>query len=304
MGPLFFVLYINDLPERLKNSCKLYADDSKIIAVVRDIASAMSIQEDVDALTEWTVDWLLRLNVEKCKIMHSGSESELKIEYTINDLVSGHRVVLEESQCEKDLGIHITADLRWKTHIETIAAKANRILGMLVKTFANRDVDIWKKLYVSLVRPHLEFASTVWSPYLLGDIEMLEKVQERASKIPLVLRDLPYEERLKVWGISSLRERRIRGDLIQMYKSRNALEDIDWFTGPTLAPATQTRSASRNEARLLRETFPMKMQNDFCHSVTVRHEFFLNRVVGHWNNLVSSQIMAPSLNSFKARIDC
>ena len=131
---------------------------------------------------------------------------------------------------------------------------------------------------------------------------MLEKVQERASKIPLVLRDLPYEERLKVWGISSLRERRIRGDLIQMYKSRNALEDIDWFTGPTLAPKTQTRSASRNEARLVRENFPTRMQNDFCHSVTVRHEFFLNRVVGHWNNLVSSQITAPSLNSFKARI--
>ena len=113
-------------------------------------------------------------------------------------------------------------------------------------------------------------------------------MQERASKIPLVLRDLPYEERLKVWGISSLRERRIRGDLIQMYKSRNALEDIDWFTGPTLAPETQTRSASRNEARLVRENFPTRIQNDFCHSVTVRHEFFLNWVVGHWNNLVSS----------------
>ena len=85
--------------------------------------------------------------------------------------------------------------MRWKKHIETITAKANIILSMLVKTFANRDADIWKKLYVSLVRPHLEFASTVWNPYLLGDIDMLEKVHERASKIPLELRDLFYEER-------------------------------------------------------------------------------------------------------------
>ena len=236
--------------------------------------------------------------------MHFGSESETDMQYAINDLVSGHRVPLEVSQCEKDLGIHITPDLRWKTHIEKIVAKANKILGMLVKTFSNRDVDIWKKFYVSLVRPHLEFASTVWSPHLLGDIDMLEKVQERATKIPFELRGLSYEERLKVWGITSLRDRRIRGDLIQMYKIRNALEDINWFTGPKLAPVTQTRSASRNDTRLVREIFPTRMQNDFSHSVTVRHEFYLNRVVGHWNNLVSSQISAPSLNSFKARIDC
>ena len=73
--------------------------------------------EDVDALTDWTMDWLLRLNVEKCKIMHFGSESETDMQYATNDLVSGHRVPLEVSQCEKDLGIHITPDLRWKTHI-------------------------------------------------------------------------------------------------------------------------------------------------------------------------------------------
>ena len=108
----------------------------------------MSIQEDVDAFTDWTVDWLLRLNVDKCKIMHFGSESDTDTQYTINDLVIGQRVSLEAYKCEKDLGVHSTSDLRWKTHIETIVAKANKILGMLIKTFSNRDVDIWKKLYV------------------------------------------------------------------------------------------------------------------------------------------------------------
>ena len=179
---------------------------------------------------------------------------------------------------------------------------ANRLLGMLTKTFMG-DVDIWKSLYVSLVRPHLEFASTVWSPHLAGDIAMLEKVQERASKIPLELRNLPYDERLKVWGISSLRERRIRRDLIQMYKSRNVFEEIKWFTGPMPAPPSHSRAASLNDSRLMRESFPTRLQNDYGHFVTIRHEFFLNRVVGHWNNLVSSQISALSLNSFKARID-
>ena len=66
---------------------------------------------------------MLRLNVDKCKIMHFGSESEMHVQYAISDLASGHRVSLEVSQCEKDLDVHITPDLRWKTHIETIFGK-------------------------------------------------------------------------------------------------------------------------------------------------------------------------------------
>ena len=101
--------------------------------------------------------------------MYFGKKIDVDARYTINDLVSGQRVPLEESRCEKDLGIYITSDLRWKTHIEKIVVTANRLLGMLTKTFTNRDVDIWKSFYVSLVRPHLEFASTVWNPHLAGD---------------------------------------------------------------------------------------------------------------------------------------
>jgi hypothetical protein len=104
--------------------------------------------------------------VDKCKIIHFGSESEMHRQYAISDLVSGNRVYLEVSQCEKDLSVHITLDLRWKTHIETIFGKN------------------------FMFRPHLEFASTVWSPHLFGDIDMLEKVQERAARIPFELRGL------------------------------------------------------------------------------------------------------------------
>ena len=105
-------------------------------------------------------------------------------------------------------------------------------------------------------------------------MDMLEKVQEIATRIPFELRGLSYKDRLNVWGISQLRDRRISGDLIQIYNSRNAIEDINWFTGSTLAPVTQTRSASINDTRLVKEIFPTRMKNDFGHSVTVRHEFF------------------------------
>ena len=161
----------------------------------------------------------------------------------------------------------------------------------------------WKLLYVSLVRPHLEYASAVWSPYLKGDVSALEKVQERATRIPTALRHLPYEERLKAWGLTTLEVRRARGDLIQLYKLMNGSETIEWHTGPLLAPSGSTRSSARNDLCLRREAFASKVQNDHGHFVTVRHEFFLNRVVEHWNGLSNYEIHAPSLNSFKARID-
>ena len=201
------------------------------------------------------------------------------------------------------MGVQISSDLRWKNHIKTIVSKANKVLGMLLKTFTSRDEALWKLLYTSLVRPHLEFASTAWNPYLKGDIEALERIQRKATKVPASMHFLSYEERLERWDLTTLEERRMRGDLIQMYKVKNGLENIDWHTGPQPAPHTNTRAESHNCYRLERETFPAGSWNDFRHFVTVRHEFFLNRTVDKWNALASSQIEAPSLNSFKARID-
>ena len=145
--------------------------------------------------------------------------------------------------------------------------------------------------------------STVWNPYNKGDIEAIENVQRRASKIPLEMKKLSYEERLKVWNLTTLEERRTRGDLIQMYKIRNELENIQWFRGPQLAPHTNTRSETQNNFRLSREPFSSRACNDYGHYVSVRDEFFVNRVVKCWNELSNYQILAPSLNSFKARID-
>ena len=81
-------------------------------------------------------------------------------------------------------------------------------------------------MYISLVRPHLEFASTVWNPYLKGDIDILERIQRKAIRIPASMRGFEYEDRLKKWGLTTLEERRKKGDLIQMYKVHNELESI------------------------------------------------------------------------------
>ena len=128
-------------------------------------------------------------------------------------------------------------------------------------------------------------------------------MQRRATKIPTSMKSLPYEERLKICGLTTLEERRTRGDLIHMLKALRGIENIEWFTGPRMALATQTRWASENDYRLVREFFPSKARNDFAYYVSLRHEFFVNRVTKRWNRLSNHQITSSSINSFKARID-
>jgi hypothetical protein len=133
-------------------------------------------------------------------------------------------------------------------------------------------------------------------------IKMLSQAKKSNLRLKFihVLRTEDYESKL------TLKARKKRGDLIQMlqmYKARNNLEDSDWNTStPRYAPMTQTRAASNNNYRLEMKTFQVKAQNYFCHFVSVRHEFFLNRTSIGWNSLTNHQINSPNLNVFKARI--
>lgn len=111
----------------------------------------------------------MRLNACKCKVMYFGGSFETRMQYSMNDLVTVDRVQLEHSDCDRDLGVLISSNLKWKSHINSVVSKANRVLGTLLKTFTSRDASLWRLLYIFLVRSHLEFASTVWNLYLKGE---------------------------------------------------------------------------------------------------------------------------------------
>ena len=102
----------------------------------------------------------MKLNSSKCKVIHFGNKN-LRSEYSIDDLTTEQRIKLDVSECERDMGVLVSSDLKWSKHVANIASRANKVLGMLVKNFTCRDVDLWKQLHISLVRPHLEFASSV-----------------------------------------------------------------------------------------------------------------------------------------------
>ena len=114
----------------------------------------------------------------------------------------------------------------------------------------------------------------------------------RATKIPIRLKDLPYENRLKIWGFTSLKKRRTKGDLIKTYTIVNGLESIDWYSGLQFVANSRTRAATSHSKWLKKVVFPSKACNDFCHFINVKHEFLLNWVMGHLNELTNSHVNA------------
>ena len=132
----------------------------------------------------------------------------------------------------------------------------------------------------------------------------MEKVQSRATRIPGSMRGLGYEDRLAVWGITRLVDRRVRGDLIEMYKVVNGVEVVDWVRGPVFKQGNRLGCETRSHGlSIRRDVFGARLRNDCSGQVSSRHEFFFNRISPAWNALPDSVVRSPSLVAFKSGLD-
>jgi hypothetical protein len=268
LGPLLFLIYINDLPDSVACHIKLYADDSKLIRVIRSERDAELLQADIDAAVEWSHRWLLPFNIAKCKVMHIGRHTGKSFSYSMSN-TDGERVVLETTSVERDLGVQVSDDLRVRKQVEAAAARAKSELGRLKKSFRSRSCVVWRMLYLTYIRPHLEYAVHAWSPYLDGDVDLLECVQNRATKIITCLKGMSADERAAALGITSLRKRRERGDLIEEYKIKHGLDQLDFYVPQEDIPSTY--NLRRNDQRL---------RSQLVRNCETRKQFFTNRVTG------------------------
>lgn len=285
LGPLLFVIFINDLMINILNKLELFADDTKMMSQILNEISCKNLQDDLNKLLEWSDEWSIKFNEEKCKVMHIG-KSNPQFEYKMN----GH--ILQETEIERDLGVIISKDLEWDHHIISATNKANRKLGMIKHSFNYLDVTTLKLLYKSMVRPHLEYAATVWSPSWIKDIDRLEDVQRRATRIEQ-LRGLNYEERRRKLKLPTLEERRRRGDLIEMFKIKNSPNYINF-----VEPLRYFNNISRNRHNKSIHREVVKTGRVRC-----RHNFLTIRVVEDWNSLTQEAIDSTNKNLFKNRID-
>jgi hypothetical protein len=157
LGPLLFILYINDLPDYITHHIKIYADNCKIIAVLKSEEDKRTLQIDIDNLVEWSHKWNMPLNFDKCKVMHVGRGYAKSTQtYSMLDL-SGNRIQLDVTKHKHDLGVLLSDDLKVSYQVESAAARANSKLGRLKKIFRSRGLFLWKVLYKTYIRPQLEF---------------------------------------------------------------------------------------------------------------------------------------------------
>ena len=140
-------------------------------------------------LAEWCNTWKMSFNASKCHVIHYGKRNQ-KFLYHINGRL------LEDVDTEKDLGIYISHTLKPEEQIQKCVLKANKVVGMIRRTFTFIDKDIFLRLYKTFVRPILEYSVAIWSPHLIKDISLLEKVQERATKLVRGLQNMVYDDRL------------------------------------------------------------------------------------------------------------
>ncbi|CAF0752936.1 unnamed protein product [Brachionus calyciflorus] len=143
-------------------------------------------------LVLWSDIWDVPLNEKKCKVIRFGKTEE-KPSYFIRKR-DGSSQKLEISEGEKDLGVLISSHLKWSNHVNNAVNKANRMLGIVKRTFKHLDCNSFLLLYQSLIRPHLDYAVSAWNPSLKQDIQLIEKVQERATKLVNFLKHLKYED--------------------------------------------------------------------------------------------------------------
>ena len=177
LGPLLFLIFVSEIPDLVKSHISLFADDTKLYST----CSKNELQDDLDKVVDWTNQMQMSFNAGKCKVMHLGKENPVK-QYTMLNS-DNERCVLSEAKTEKDLGVIIDNRLSFTEHITAQVNKANRALGALKHTFKYMDKYTFKHLYKSLIRPHVEYASPVWSVRTKYNQDLLERVQRRATKI-------------------------------------------------------------------------------------------------------------------------
>lgn len=278
LGPLLFVLYSADLYYNTKSRHATYADDTKIYAEPESQFS--TLQADLDNIATWSDTWLIPLNPQKCVVLHLGKRRPRRT-YHINSCV------LATTPVQKDLGILVTKNLQWDCQVNSVIKKANYTLYCIRRAFLYISTDLLRKLFVMYVQPILEYCSVVWSPYFQKDIDAMERVLRRASKLSPSTRQKPYETRLRELDLQSLSDRREQTDLVETFKiltrEYNVPDLHDIFE---MAPQ---RSLRGHQLKLRMGRF----------NRLPRKYFLGNRVVQIWNQLPADTVCSASVDTFK-----
>ena len=236
LGPLLFLAYINDLPYSVTCNSDLFADDTVLHRFIENGSDCDLLQEDLTSASEWCKSWLVTLKTEKCEVLHiTRKRDPIRCQYSLNN------ILLPEVDQHKHLGLWLESSLSWDYHINSICAKANKVLGLIKRTFGSSKKTGIKTAFKALIIPILEYACPVWNPYLVKHTKAIEAIQRRASRL-ICGPDKEYPERLLELKWDSLELRRKYLSLVQMYKIIFGYYDINCHHYLDIIGITRTRS--------------------------------------------------------------
>ena len=289
LGPLLFLIYINDLPECLEPpvQAKIFADDTKLYAT-HSSNSSSPLTLSLLIFSVWSQTWQLNIAFQKCSVISFGHNSASH-SYSLGG------VLLNRVFDIRDLGVHITSDFKPSLHCAYIAAKAFQRCSLLLKALRTLNISALCRVFHSYVRPILEYNAPVWNPWLVKDIKTLERVQRyftrslfKRIKIPMT----SYADRLSMLGFHSLEYRRVFLDLVMCFKIVKKLVDLDAsdFFHINLSPYT-TRG---NSIKLSPLTTPHH---------NYRANFFSVRIIPIWNSLPDTVVKSSSERTFRLMLN-
>lgn len=286
LGPLLFLIYINDLPKRPTSSTtRLFADDSLLYRRISSSEDTKLLQEDLNSLVEWEDQWAMNFNAPKCKILRiTNKRKPITASYTI------HGQELELVDAAKYLGVYLDSKLSFNTHVDAVTKKANSTRAFLSRNLSHCSRNIKETSYKTFVRPMVEYAATAWDPHTQRNVKKIEQTQrsaarfvtgnyKRTSSVTDMVQDLQWP---------SLASRRCMSRMEMMYRIRFDLIDITW--SEYLTPLT-----SRTRGHASRFLYHHCSSNIYSNS-------FFPRTIRDWNILESDPAASPSLDAFKTAL--
>ena len=285
LGPLLFLCHINDLPASIKSTSRLFADDSLVYRAIKTEHDHAILQNDLDQLSIWAEKWGMKFNVNKCFVM---SINRKKQSPTHTYTIENH--TLEKVSQTSYLGITLCDTLKWSAHIDKICARANSVLGFLRRNLQVTSTSLRETAYKTLVRSILEYAATVWDPYLKKDVNKIEKVQHRGANFVSRYNKHGTAKTIQQLGWESLEHRRKEQRLVLFYKTLHDGVAIDKNTlNIQPNPRTQRTSNTQCMKRLTSTTDTKKYS-------------FVARTVPDWNSLDNFTVESPNVDEFKRRL--
>ena len=287
VGPALFLVFINDLAETLTSQVRLFADDTVLFRQVSNVEQARLLQQDLDKLSVWEKKWQMAFHPKKCQVLRI-SRSRKPFIHTYNL----HGETLESADEVKYLGLTISADIKWNSHVTNVSKKANSKLAFLRRNLRVASPRLKEQLYKTVVRSNMEYVSAVWDPHERKYSDMLEKVQRRAarwvlnrhhntSSVTSMLHDLQ-------WPL--LEQRRAQSRLTLLYKIHHRLVAIP--PPPELTPThiRYTRYTDTNTYMAIQTRTNYYRYSLFPLAVT------------QWNALPVNIRISPTLSAFKAQV--